>query len=55
MWIHMEGRRACNALQLDLWLEYHHFLPSILKLASPSAKMPGQKESDSLYTYISQF
>lgn len=55
MWIHREGRCAHNALQLDLWFEYHNFLPSILKLASPSAEMPGQKESDSLCTYISQF
>lgn len=54
MWIHMEGRRVCNTLQLDLWFEYHNFLPSILKLSSPPAKKPGQKKSDSLYTYISQ-
>lgn len=53
MWIHMEERHDCNALQLDLWFEYHHFLPSIVKPTSSSAKIPGQKQDDSLYTFIS--
>lgn len=53
MWIHMEERHACNALQLDLWFEYHYFLPSILKPTSPSAKIMGQEQNDSLYTYVS--
>lgn len=53
MWIHMEEKHDCITLQLDLWFEYHHFLPSIVKPTSSSAKIPGQKQNDSLYAFIS--